>query len=172
MDDISTNYLRSKLAFSEPSIFEKEIKVVPYSDLDYVMAAELLDTFVGTISKRTNPVKNVTNENRHKTQFLVNYPELLQNLSLLKVLLYQVLKNQFNYNSGGIVYQHDSEYPQVREFAEAIYAYKVRLAACYARLRIEKQAIGSSPEEVLRNILPKEDRQETQIGGDRIGLKI
>ena len=101
-----------------------------------------------------------------KTQFLVNNQDMIDHLSLVKILLYDLMKHEFNYSSeSGIKYQHSSPDSLVALVANRIRGYATKLAAAYARIRIEKQADGDSPLQVLNNILPEELRQKEAIAG-------
>jgi hypothetical protein len=49
--------------------------------------------------------------------------------------------------------------PLVRDLFEALRNYKVKLAAAFARIRIERKAEGNNAEEQMENILPPETRR-------------
>ena len=53
----------------------------------------------------------------------------------------------------------------VLEAADALKSYKVKLAAAFARIRIERRASGNNLEQRFQNILPEEVRtRETKAG--------
>ncbi|KAI9199691.1 uncharacterized protein BJ171DRAFT_570263 [Polychytrium aggregatum] len=109
-----------------------------------------------------------------KTQFLVYNNQFLHHLSVVKVFLYQLMKHNFDYQRfPGIRFDVTDPTPgdlervaMVQELDECLKSHRTKLAAAFARIRIEKQAIGSSSVEQLMNILPEEVRAREQIAGE------
>ena len=77
------------------------------------------------------------------------------------------MKHEFNYSAEtGIKYiSKENESSWVCQVADRIKGHSTKLAAAYARMRIEKQADGQSPLQVLNNILPAELRQKEALAG-------
>jgi hypothetical protein len=184
------------ISHSAPQLYSSNENTIDnhvFTDREYFHASELLDTFLGSVPKADSfygQVRSIPTENRHlecmlayetfkflkfidtiiiKTQFLVAHPQLISKLSLLKVILYEIMRHEFALEGEKkIRFIHDgqaSETESVVEIVDCITQNRTNLAAAYARIRIEKQAGGSSPSEVLNNILPEEQRQQDAIAG-------
>eukprot|EP00842_Homolaphlyctis_polyrhiza_P001041 jgi/Hompol1/1938/HPOL_001410-RA len=111
-----------------------------------------------------------------KTQFLVFNNQFLDNLGLVKVMMYDLMKCHFNYHHyPGISYEqppgiedNDKQYQKdcvelVKELDESLRAFNVKLGAAYARLRIEKRAAGDTTREQMENILPPDVREKEMM---------
>jgi hypothetical protein len=88
---------------------------------------------------------------------------------LIKVLLFELMRKQFDYGRrGGVVYLESDECPAipvVREIADALKLFQTKLAGAFARIRIERRASGKNSEEQLSNILPEEIRRRDSVAG-------
>lgn len=100
--------------------------------------------------------------------------QFLNYLGLVKVALYDLMKHHFDYHQyPGINYDLSDEAPVtdkeacslVRDLDEALRAFQVKLAAAYARIRIERKASGNTPKEQMENVLPDGVREKEDIAG-------
>lgn len=96
-----------------------------------------------------------------RTEFLVQNHELIQHLSLLKVILFQFMACHFELEPlargpADSSFLHD---PTVRMAMQAVDSQKVKLHAAYARLRIETGAAGGNDEERLANMVDWSSQQ-------------
>lgn len=111
-----------------------------------------------------------------KTQFLVFNNQFLNNLGLVKIMLFDLMKNHFDYSAfPGVDYtlptsstEKESEYQKycvdiVSDLEETFKNFQVKLCAAYARLRIERKAGGDSFKEQMENILPPEVKQKEEM---------
>ncbi|KAJ3034700.1 hypothetical protein HK097_004417, partial [Rhizophlyctis rosea] len=110
-----------------------------------------------------------------KTQFLVYNNQFLNHLGLTKVTLYDLMKHHFDFHAWpGIQYPSppdssplspsDSERIEtVKELETALHEFKIKLAAAYARIRIERRASGGDAKEWMERILPEEVRVKEGI---------
>lgn len=118
-----------------------------------------------------------------KTQFLVFHNQYLNQLALIKVLMYHSMKYHFNYKEyPGINFnipltiasaeKREEEFncDLVRDLNDSLAAFNVKIAAAYARLRIEMKAFGKTSAEQMDNILPDIVRQKEELAGKGIGL--
>ena len=92
-------------------------------------------------------------------------------------MLYDLMTHHFNYKTfHGIDYSmapsvaegDDKKYQQycidlVKDLEDTMCNFQVRLAAAYARLRIEKQAGGDSAFEQMHNMLPESVRSKEEM---------
>jgi 16S rRNA C967 or C1407 C5-methylase (RsmB/RsmF family) len=89
------------------------------------------------------------------------------------------MKHHFDYKSyPGVSYEfpkdckeEDIEYQRqcidlVQDLDETLREFQVKLAAAYARLRIERQASGENFREQMENILPEDVKQKEEIAID------
>ena len=94
----------------------------------------------------------------------------------MKVLVYDLMKHHFNYKYyPGIQYTmpqttnlDDTAYQQdgidlVKELDASLHTFQVKLAAAYARLRIERRAAGQTTREQMENILPSDVREKEMM---------
>ncbi|KAG5461644.1 MAG: S-adenosyl-L-methionine-dependent methyltransferase, partial [Olpidium bornovanus] len=99
-----------------------------------------------------------------KTQFLVYNSQFLDSLCLVKVMLYELMRWNFDYSKRmGIRYVFKSSENPVQvvvDLAEALRRHQTKLAAAFARIRIEKHASGRNPKEQMENILPEDVRRK------------
>ncbi|KAI9343907.1 S-adenosyl-L-methionine-dependent methyltransferase [Zopfochytrium polystomum] len=109
-----------------------------------------------------------------KTQFLVYNNHLLNQLGLVKIMLFDLMKYHVDYQKyPGVDYtgatpsdgtrEEIERADIVRELDDSLQKFGVKLAAAYARLRIERGAVGHSSREQMENMLSEEVRaKETQ----------
>ncbi|KAJ3209940.1 putative methyltransferase nsun7 [Entophlyctis luteolus] len=107
-----------------------------------------------------------------KTQFLVYNNQFLNCLGLVKVLMYDLMKCQFDFSC-----YHGIDYMQAKSSADdvehgvalvsdlelALRNFQIKLAAAFARVRIERRAAGATSREMLENILPEEVRKKEHL---------
>ncbi|KAI8807660.1 hypothetical protein BJ742DRAFT_854100 [Cladochytrium replicatum] len=119
-----------------------------------------------------------------KTQFLVYNNQFLNHLGLVKIMIYDLMKYHFDYSRyPGIKYHPiptdlpevdpasgvpsvviiESMNDMVRDLSIALHNHRVKLAAAFARIRIERKAAGRTIEEQVQNILPEEVRLKESI---------
>ncbi|KAJ3148353.1 putative 28S rRNA (cytosine-C(5))-methyltransferase [Geranomyces michiganensis] len=110
-----------------------------------------------------------------KTQFLVYHNQFLNHLGVVKVMIYDLMKHHFNYHEySGL----DSKLPpdaseadedavaMIMELDAALREFQVKMAAAYARIRIERKASGNTSKEQMENVLPETVRQKEYIAVD------
>jgi hypothetical protein len=89
-----------------------------------------------------------------KTDFLVQYNEIIPHLGLLKILLFQYISCGFEselfLDSRGT---DCNKNPNIDQIIFALCEHKTKLHAAYARERIEAKAAGSTNEERLANLV-------------------
>ncbi len=105
-----------------------------------------------------------------KTQFIPYHPQLSESLPLVKVMLYVLLRFQFDYSgNAGIKYvaaKPDAPISDdVAVVADALRAFKTKLSAAFARIRVARRASGDSLEEQFKKILPTEARSRETAAG-------
>ncbi|KAJ3128101.1 hypothetical protein HK098_005155 [Nowakowskiella sp. JEL0407] len=138
-----------------------------------------------------------------KTQFLVYNNQFLNHLGLVKILIYELMKRQFNFHSPLVLYHtttastSSTELPAmqkttststlssskqssteelspeftllesmnelVRDLSDSLFSHKTKLAAAFARIRIERRASGDCGSERLENILPEDVRAKENV---------
>jgi hypothetical protein len=95
---------------------------------------------------------------------------------LAKVLLYDLMKHHFNYlrypgidftisSSTTDMERENYNVELVNDMHESFKAFNIKIAAAYARLRIEMKAFGATSREQMENILPSEVREKEDIAG-------
>ncbi|KAJ3151516.1 putative 28S rRNA (cytosine-C(5))-methyltransferase [Geranomyces variabilis] len=110
-----------------------------------------------------------------KTQFLVYHNQFLNHLGVVKVMIYDLMKHHFNYHEySGL----DSTLPpdaseadedavaMIMELDAALREFQIKMAAAYARIRIERKASGNTSKEQMENVLPETVRQKEYIAVD------
>ncbi|KAI8906764.1 S-adenosyl-L-methionine-dependent methyltransferase [Gorgonomyces haynaldii] len=184
-------YQISRDAKSEPQLsvrkshpllnFTDDSIPVKYGEL--ILAAETLEnivdegSFVGPIRARmhgSTAILPYIDMLLVKTQYLVFNNQFLNHLGLVKVMLYDIMKDHFDYrkypgidltlpdNSEREIFNQEL----VKDLNESLEHFKIKLGAAYARLRIETQAFGETPREQLENILPQNVREREDIAAD------
>ncbi|ORY48086.1 S-adenosyl-L-methionine-dependent methyltransferase [Rhizoclosmatium globosum] len=106
-----------------------------------------------------------------KTQFLVYNNQFLNQLGLVKVMMFDLMKCHFDFHRyPGIDYSSSKKSAleadraeTVQDLETALRHFAVKLAAAFARVRIERRASGSTTQEMLQNILPVEVREKEQL---------
>ncbi|KAJ3378581.1 putative methyltransferase nsun7 [Lobulomyces angularis] len=109
-----------------------------------------------------------------KTQFLVYHTEFLGSLGLVKVMLYSLMRNNFEYqnyhcanfeeNCTSILSKQElARRREIEELDQALRSHKVKLSAAFARIRIARQACGKTSKEKLEGILPEDVREKESI---------
>ena len=114
-----------------------------------------------------------------KTQFLVYNTQFLNHLGLVKVVIYDLMKHHFDYSQyPGISYDikkdtladkidyENRRIDLVKDLEECCREFNTKLAASFARLRIEKQASGDTPLEQMLNILPDEVKRKEELAAE------
>ncbi|KAJ3110456.1 hypothetical protein HDU96_006611 [Phlyctochytrium bullatum] len=111
-----------------------------------------------------------------KTQFLVYHNQFLNHLGLVKIFFYDLMRYHFDLAKfPGINYRISTERaPEtetekaelVKDLDESIRKHNVKLAAAFARIRIERRASGSTIHEQMINILPEDVRAKEQAAVD------
>ncbi|KND03793.1 uncharacterized protein SPPG_08917 [Spizellomyces punctatus DAOM BR117] len=110
-----------------------------------------------------------------KTQFLVYHNEFLNHLGLVKVMMYDLMKYHFNhhrypdinYDLPKDASSSDQEGVEVVQSLDtALRAFQIKLAAAYARIRIDRRASGDTPQEQMANVLPETVREKEYIAVD------
>jgi hypothetical protein len=113
-----------------------------------------------------------------KTQFLVYNTQFLGSLCLVKVVIFELMKVNFEFRNFVIKYEEvgDNEgeattkfelmqRQEIKDLQIAMQEHEVKLAAAWARIRIARRAIGETNAERMENILPEDVRQkETRAG--------
>ena len=131
------------------------------------------------------------------TMTAITMTQLSADVALVKVLLVELMRKQFEYTSqreravggglnggptdergegegAGVYYVLDDpdNHPtveRVRRVAEALRKHVVKLAAAFARLRVDKQARGDTKQERLDNLLPEHQRKMEALSGTSAG---
>ncbi|KAJ3322157.1 putative methyltransferase nsun7 [Blyttiomyces sp. JEL0837] len=108
-----------------------------------------------------------------KTQFLVYNNQFLNHLGLVKVVLYNLMKCHFEFQKFPNIDYSGAEAPAskeekyraeiVHDLDESLRKFEVKLAAAYARIRIERRAVGDTFQEQMENILPEDVRAKETI---------
>ncbi|KAI9352890.1 S-adenosyl-L-methionine-dependent methyltransferase [Obelidium mucronatum] len=106
-----------------------------------------------------------------KTQFLVYNNQFLNYLGLVKVMTFDLMKCHFDFQRfPGIDYSNAKssaaealQAETVQDLEEALRNFGVKLAAAFARVRIERRASGTTSQEMLENILPAEVREKEHL---------
>ncbi|KAI9091293.1 S-adenosyl-L-methionine-dependent methyltransferase [Phlyctochytrium arcticum] len=107
-----------------------------------------------------------------KTQFLVYHTEFLNDLGLVKVMLYDLMKYHFNYHRyPSISYRLPPNHTpadkmaveKVKSLDECLRNFEVKLGAAYARIRVERRASGQTAQEQMANVLPENVREKEFI---------
>nr|KAJ3419985.1 hypothetical protein HK105_006256 [Polyrhizophydium stewartii] len=152
----------------------------PHTYNEIMLAAETLEnivnegTFVGSIRARFKlyaKQPDVEHAGREMSDRVLKL--FLNNLGLVKVLLYDLMKYHFNYHhypgvcyetpkntkSDDLQYQSDTA-ELVKDLDTSLRSFQVKLGAAYARLRIEKRASGDTTREQMENILPLDVREK------------
>ncbi|KAJ3108876.1 putative 28S rRNA (cytosine-C(5))-methyltransferase [Phlyctochytrium planicorne] len=103
-----------------------------------------------------------------KTQFLVYNNQFLNYLGLVKIVFYDLMRYHFDIHKFPGVDYHTAVAPApkseieraelVQDLEESIRRHGVKLAAAFARIRIERRATGDTIQEQMENILPEEVR--------------
>ncbi|KAI8823776.1 S-adenosyl-L-methionine-dependent methyltransferase [Fimicolochytrium jonesii] len=110
-----------------------------------------------------------------KTQFLVYNNEFLNQLAIVKIMIYDLMKNHFDYHKyPGIDYTLPADalptdkdhFELVKELDQTLRGFQVKLAAAYARVRIARKASGNTSKEQMENVLPEGIRRKEYIAGD------
>ncbi|KAI8906571.1 S-adenosyl-L-methionine-dependent methyltransferase [Powellomyces hirtus] len=110
-----------------------------------------------------------------KTQFLVYHNQFLNHLGVVKVMIYDLMKHHFNYHeysglSGDLPADASASDEEavatIMELDAALREFQVKMAAAYARIRIERKASGSTSKEQMENVLPETVRQKEYIAVD------
>ena len=84
-------------------------------------------------------------------------------------MLYHLLKEDFNFNAyltlepTSNTREEQNLISEVKEINDALLEHKIKLAAAYARIRISRQATGSTSLEQLENCLPPEVRFKESV---------
>jgi hypothetical protein len=55
---------------------------------------------------------------------------------------------------------------ELQELVKCLKDFKIKLAAAYARVRIEHKATGDNFEEMIRNLLPEKSRNHESLSGE------
>ncbi|KAJ3171281.1 putative 28S rRNA (cytosine-C(5))-methyltransferase [Irineochytrium annulatum] len=112
--------------------------------------------------------------------------KFLNHLGLVKIILYDLMRYHFDLQKfPGINYGvHSIDLPTpnpktqplqsqehihaelVRDLEDAIRRHNVKLAAAFARIRIERRATGDTTQEQMENILPEDVRAKEQVAVD------
>jgi hypothetical protein len=113
-----------------------------------------------------------------KTQFLVYNTQFLGSLCLVKVVMYELMKVNFEFRSFVIKYKEEGETEEeaptkfelmqrqeIQDLQHAMQEHEVKLAAAWARIRIARRAIGNTNAERMENILPDDVRQMESRAG-------
>lgn len=109
-----------------------------------------------------------------KTQFLVYNTQFLGSLCLVKVVVYELMKVNFDFRNFSIVFDELKEgatkleimqQREVRDLERALHEHQVKLAAAWARVRIARKSIGDSDQERMENILPLDVREKEMRAG-------
>ncbi|KAJ3417169.1 hypothetical protein HDV05_006375 [Chytridiales sp. JEL 0842] len=112
-----------------------------------------------------------------KTQFLVYNNQFLNHLALVKIMLYDLIKYHCDYikypgiattgleSSVSSVESQNAEL--VKDLDEALRKHGVKIAAAFARIRIERRAAGDTVQEQVENILPEEVRAKENLAASR-----
>ncbi|KAJ3011716.1 putative 28S rRNA (cytosine-C(5))-methyltransferase [Thoreauomyces humboldtii] len=110
-----------------------------------------------------------------KTQFLVYHNQFLNQLGVVKVMIYDLMKHHFDYhNYSGLNRDLPAEATsaekaavnEIMELDAALREFQIKMAAAYARIRIERKASGSTSKEQMENVLPETVRQKEYIAVD------
>ncbi|KAJ3251106.1 hypothetical protein HDU77_006135 [Chytriomyces hyalinus] len=106
-----------------------------------------------------------------KTQFLVYNNQFLNHLGLVKVMVFELMKFHFDlqafpgvdYTSAALDESEEQRAEIVHDLEDALRQFQVKLAAAFARVRIERRASGTTTQEMLENILPEEVRAKEHL---------
>ncbi|KAJ3209744.1 hypothetical protein HDU67_005963 [Dinochytrium kinnereticum] len=103
-----------------------------------------------------------------KTQFLVYNNQFLNHLGIVKIMFYDLMRYHFDLLKFPGVDYKAAESPAlkaetdraelVQDLEESVRRHNVKLAAAFARIRIERRAAGDTVQEQMENILPEEVR--------------
>jgi hypothetical protein len=104
-----------------------------------------------------------------KTQFMSYHPQLSSNLTLIHVMLYGLMRRQFDYGveSGNqyISSVNEDTIEDVRCVADTLRCYKTKLAAAFARIRVNRRASGVNLEEQFSKLLTNDLRERESTAG-------
>ncbi|KAI8610454.1 S-adenosyl-L-methionine-dependent methyltransferase [Chytriomyces sp. MP71] len=105
-----------------------------------------------------------------KTQFLVYNNQFLNHLGLVKVMMFDLMKCHFDLQIfPGVDYAaaHSEMEEQraeiVKDLEDSLRHFQVKMAAAFARVRIERRASGTTAQEMLENILPEDVREKEHL---------
>jgi hypothetical protein len=94
----------------------------------------------------------------------------------VKIALYDLMRHSFDYHSYPGIYYPSSEVEKtsesenndeiVKDLEESLKRFGVKLAAAFARIRIERRATGNTVQEQMANILPEDVREKETIAGN------
>jgi hypothetical protein len=116
-----------------------------------------------------------------KTQFLVYNTQFLGSLCLVKVVMYELMKVNFEFRSFVIKYEKDDgekedEEPtkfelmqrgEIQDLQGAMQEHEVKLAAAWARIRVARRAVGDTNAERMENVLPEDVRLKESRAGTK-----
>ncbi|KAI8850291.1 hypothetical protein BC829DRAFT_389713 [Chytridium lagenaria] len=103
-----------------------------------------------------------------KTQFLVYNNQFLNHLGVVKIMFYDLMRYHFDLQKFPGVNYHSAIAPApqaeqeraelIQDLEESVKRHGVKLAAAFARIRIERRAWGDTVQQQMENILPEDVR--------------
>ena len=101
-----------------------------------------------------------------KTQLLARHPSLSNHVHLIQCTLYLLMRNGFDFDR--LFHESDCDFTNdkiLSSVLECLLGVRTKLAAAFARVRVERRAAGREWSERLQNVLSAEERAAEEQKG-------